>query len=332
MNRTVALMFAVAVVAAGVLAAGSSGAGQARRTIGLILEGPGNPIAPEVIHGGRSAAAALGDTLAVTVTDDATGTIDSLIAKHAAVIADDNEQDNPLVSQALEQARRAGIPTLSFEQSYPGTVWVSQSSPVQYADALADALASQMERRGQYLIVPCQPAEDVVQTWLDETKAYVGRRYPDMHLAGVVYGSTGNGDAGTIVLKPVLRAHPQVRGLDFLCPSESYTGPPQLIKDHVVGKVFSAGNGSDCPPLYSAYAWNVRRGAEEIVCSGDPTNLGYLTVWAADYLARGHKLSPGSVKVGGPVGTVRYFRQNEELRLGQPVTITRANLARYVAK
>ena len=85
------------------------------------------------------------------------------------------------------------------------------------------------------------------------------------------------------------------------------------------------------PPLYIAYANSVRAGSAEMVCAGDPTNLGYLTVWAADYLARGHTLTftPGSYNVGGPVGTVHYYGQNEELPLGQPLTITKANLAQY---
>ena len=338
MNRTVALMLVLGVVAAGVLAAGSNGARQARRTIGLIVQGPGSPTAPEEENGGRSAAAALGDHLAITVASDAPtqiSTIKSLIAQHAAAIAIDTDQGPETVNQvlpALAQARRAGIPTLSFEQRYPGSVWVSQSSPVQYAHALADALASQMKRQGQYVIVPCTPAESIVGTWLKTAEAYIPKRYPRMQRVGVVTGYTGNGDAGTLVLRPLLRAHPQLRGLIFLCPSESYTGPPQLIKDHKLGKVFSAGNGADCPPLYSAYAWSVRRGAAEMVCAGDPTKLGYLTVWAADHLAAGHTFTPGSYEVGGPVGTVRYHSQNQELRLGRPLTITRANLATYAGR
>ena len=80
------------------------------------------------------------------------------------------------------------------------------------------------------------------------------------------------------------------------------------------------------------YLTSVRLGAEEIVCEGDPAKLGYLTVWAADYLARGHTFAPGSYDVGGPVGTVRYFSHNQELRLGQPLTITKANLAQYAGQ
>jgi hypothetical protein len=54
------------------------------------------------------------------------------------------------------------------------------------------------------------------------------------------------------------------------------------------------------------------------------------TVWAADYLASGHTFSPGSYRVGGPVSTVSYHASKQELRLGQPLTITKTNLNQYL--
>src|SRR5207302_11473585 len=96
-----------------------------------------------------------------------------------------------------------------------------------------------------------------------------------------------------------------------------------------VGKVSAAGNGGDCPPLYVDLVRYVRRGAEEIVCAGDPVKQGYLVVWAADYLARGHTFAPGGYDVGGPVGTVQYLAPDAELPLGQPLTITKANVDQY---
>jgi ABC-type sugar transport system substrate-binding protein len=334
--RAIAILLAALAATSGLLASNSSGAPKAQRAIGLIVEGPGDPQADEVQNGGQSAASALGDTLAVTETNDTSteiSTIESLISQDAAAIAVDDGYHlggSAAVNKALAQARSAGIPTLSFEQHYAGSVWVSQSSPAQYAHALADALASQMKQRGQYLIVPCRPAESIVRTELRATKSYIPRRYPHMHRVGVVYGGIGNGASGTLVLRPLLRKYPHLRGFDFLCPSEAYTGPPQLVHAHKLGKIFSAGNGDGCPPLYAAYANSVRAGSAEMVCAGDPTKLGYLTVWAADYLARGNTFAPGSVNVGDPVGTVQYYSQNEELRLGQPLTITKANLAQYL--
>jgi len=329
------IVFAAAGSAAALLPGESNGGAKAPRTIGLITRDGADGFVDPFETGGRSAATALGDHLAITRANDTQtqiSTIKSLVARHAAAIAIDTE--NPVLP-ALARARAAGIATLSYELRSPGSVWVNQASPAQFAHALADALASQMNQQGQFVIVSClrsAGAYRIVGTYLKLTKAYIQRRYPRMHRVGVAYGDTGNGDVDTHLFNRLMRAHPHLRGLIFLCPGEAYNQPPLLVQAHKVGEVFTAGNGGGCPPVDDPYLTSVRLGAEEIVCLGDPAKLGYLTVWAADYLARGHTFAPGSYDVGGPVGTVRYFSHNQELRLGQPLTITTANLAQYAGQ
>jgi rhamnose transport system substrate-binding protein len=338
-KRFAAMAVIVAAVAAavGLLASTSSGAAQAQPAIGLVV------LTDDSSHsyieaGGQAAAAALGNQLVVKETPSGSeaAAIESLIAQHVAAIGvekfENDPEIDPAVSQALAQAREANIKTLSFGGRYPGSLWVSASTATEYAHALADAVASQMKQRGQFVIVPCAPADPIVGTWLKVIKAYVQHRYPRMHRIGVVIGGDGNGPAGSLLLRPLLRKHPHLRGLIFLCQDEAYNGPPQLIRLHEVGKVFSAGNGeSYAPPVVEPWRTSVRLGAEEIVVPGDPAKLGYLTVWAAHQLAPPDDLKflPGAHDVGGPVGTVQYYGPNEELRLGRPLTITRANLAKY---
>ena len=62
---------------------------------------------------------------------------------------------------------------------------------------------------------------------------------------------------------------------------------------------------------------------------GNPMELGYLTVRAANYLLTTHRFRPGAYQVGGPIGLVYYYAQHQELRLGQPLTITKANVDLY---
>jgi ABC-type sugar transport system substrate-binding protein len=160
MSRTVALMLALGVVVAGSLAVGSRGAANAQRTIGVVLPDPqtGAPLSRKVWTGGTSAAAALGDHLVVIPADGPaamTSAVRSLIAQHAAAIVVSTDQGPHTVKAVLPvlaRARAAGIPTLSFAQQFPGSAWVSQSTPAQYARALTDALAAQMRGRGQYAI------------------------------------------------------------------------------------------------------------------------------------------------------------------------------------
>jgi ABC-type sugar transport system substrate-binding protein len=334
-----ALALAASAAATMLLPGESNGGAKAPRTIGLITETGAGGFFDKFDSGGKSAATALGDRLAITeVSDTPTQirTIKSLVAHHAAAIAFHPEPATvKQVLPALARARAAGVPTLSYELRSPGSVWVSQTSSTQVVQALADALASQMNQQGQFVIVSClrsAGAYPIVATRLKLTKAYIQRRYPQMQRVGVAYGDLGNGDVDTHLFNRLMRAHPQLRGLIFLCPGEAYNQPPLLVQAHKVGEVFTAGNGGDCPPLDDPYLTSVRLGAEEIVCEGDPAKLGYLTVWAADYLARGHKFAPGSYDVGGPVGTVRYFSHNQELRLGQPLTITKANLNQYAGQ
>jgi ABC-type sugar transport system substrate-binding protein len=333
-----AVLVAAAAATTGLVAGTSNGAAPAKPTIGVIFQQPGSPTAPAEETGARAAAAALGDTVAVTedgANDGPTNVsaINSLIAQHVSAIAVQTGANFPSVDDALAHARSEGIATLSFEGSYSNSVWVSQSTSAQYADALADALARQMKQHGQFITVPCDSGYQTVSTWLTDADAYIQHRYPRMHRVAIVMGGTGNGAAGTLELRPLLKKYPHLRGFIFLCPGEAYTEGPQLVHAHEIGKVFAAGNGADCPPLYSAYADNVLSGAEEIVCAGDPNKLGYLTIWAADRLARSHTLTlpPGKYAVGKPVGTVTYFSRNEELNLGRPLTITKSNLTRYNA-
>ena len=70
MSRTIPLMLALAVVAAGVLAAGSSGARQKQRTIGLITKDGADGFFEPFDTGARSAATALGYHLVITRAND----------------------------------------------------------------------------------------------------------------------------------------------------------------------------------------------------------------------------------------------------------------------
>lgn len=337
-----ALVVAASAAATGLVASTSSGAPRAQRTIGLVLPGP-NPTTRYLDDGAESAAARLGDHLAITLADGlrttSVGAIKSLIAQHAAAIAVGQGAQIPdeQVLSALAEARRAGIQVLSFEGRVSGSLWVSDSGSAQFVRALADALAAQMKQRGQFVIVSCRArttaalSPAVLGAWVKQTTEYVQRRYPRMQRVGIVYGPS----SGSLQLGPVLTSHPHVRGLDFLCPNDALNDPPQLVRAHKVGKVFSAGNGGACPPFdlsgdqNSTYQNSVRHGALEVVCLRNPSKLAYLTVWAADYLARGHTLTARRYAVGGPVGTVAFDRRHDELRLGQPLTITKTNVDRY---
>jgi rhamnose transport system substrate-binding protein len=151
-----------------------------------------------------------------------------------------------------------------------------------------------------------------------------------MHLDGVIEGSDDTGQPEPASVEQFMTAHPNLVGFIAVVPRSADAVAMAITQAGKIGKVFSAGNGGGdiTAPLPG---W-VRTGATEFVFASDPRKLGYLTVWAADYLLTGHRFRPGAYQVGGPIGLVRYYAKHQELRLGQPLTVTKTNLDRYENK
>jgi ABC-type sugar transport system substrate-binding protein len=332
-KRVAATASLVAAVAAAValLASATNGATKAPRTIALVRGT--NGFYDPVRTGAQAAATALGDRLRVVVADDLTtqiSTIKSLITHNVDAIAVDPTDHPRALKPVLAQAQAAGIAALSFAGSVHGSsVSVINEGAAAYTNALLKALATQMGGKGAYMVVACRPANAIVHTWLNSIES-AGAATAQMERVGVVYGDDSGNAQETARFTHLIKTHPGLRGLIALCPTEAYIVPQAISKAGMVGTVFAAGDGGNCPPAVDPQlATYVRQGTEELVCEGDPTKLGYATAWAADYLAGGQTFRPGPYAVGGPVGTVHYFAPNKELRVGRPLTITKANVDKY---
>jgi rhamnose transport system substrate-binding protein len=252
----------------------------------------------------------------------------SLIARRVdAIIADGYD---PALKPVFTSVRKAGILLVSSGDDIAGKrdLWVSQSDPAAYGRALADALASQINDQGEYAILEEHGQFPIADTWEKDVASYIPKAYPNMTLDGVLH-LTGAGDEAEVdSVKSFMSAHPNLRGLIGIVPTETYMAAEAIEQAGRVGQVFAAGNGGADLKGTPLAGW-VRNGAVEVVYAGDPVKLGYLTVWAAHYLLTGHHFRPGAYQVGGPIGLVYYYAEHQELRLGQPLTITKANVDLY---
>ena len=324
------LLVAAAVSTATLVASGPSGAASRKYTIAYVAGQPlDSPRVEAIVSGGRAAAKKLG----VQYIAEGLGLYDpeyffrSLIAQHVDAIA--SEGYDPTLIPILAKVRAAGILLLATGDDIAAkrSVWVNYSDPVAYAQALADALASQMKGRGEYAIT-MQPGQfPIADEWTRLAEKYMAKTYPNMRLDGVLEGSDPTGQPEPQKLEHYMATHPKLKGFLGIVPRASYAAAIAITETHKIGKIFSAGNGdgSFTDPLP---AW-VRNGSTEFVYGGDPVKIGYLTVWAAEYLLSGHRFKPGAYNVGGPIGMVWYHASHQELRLGPPLTITKANVDVY---
>jgi len=255
----------------------------------------------------------------------------SMIARHVDAIVSDGY--DPALRPIFRKVRRAGILLISSGDDIAAKrdLWVNYSDTAAFGPALADALASQIDKKGEYAILDEQGEYPIAHTWAKAVAAYIPKAYPKMKWDGLLT-ETGAGDQAEVdSVKSFMSAHPKLRGLISVTPTEAYMAAEAITQAGRIGQIFSAGNGgSDFKgtPLVGF----VRSGAMEDVVVGDPIKLGYLTVWAAHYMLTGHHFRHGAYQVGNPIGLVWYYPRHRELRLGPPLTITKKNADLYANK
>ena len=323
----IALALSLAAVGATLLAL-PSGAAHRRYTIVSVAYFPSMGI------GGRAAAKRLGMRY-IVASQQRLGSEQSviryyrsLIARHVDAIATGGY--DPALEPVFRKVRKAGIQLISSGDDIAGKrdLWVNYSGTVAYAHALADALASQIDKKGEYAILDEQGEFPIAHTWAKDVAAYIAKAYPNMKSDGL-QTETGAGDQTEVdSVKSFMSAHPSLKGLIGITPTETYMAAEAITQAGRIGQVFSAGNGGGDFKGTPLVGW-VRSGAMEDVVVGDPIKLGYLTVWAAHYMLTGQHFRPGAYQVGGPIGLVWYYAKHRELRLGQPITITKKNVAQY---
>src|SRR5215831_3578852 len=206
----------------------------------------------------------------------------SYIARHvdAIVVAGYDPKATPI----YRKVRKAGILLIASGDDIAGkrNLWVSQSDPVAYGHALADALASQIGKKGEYAILDEQGEFPIAKTWKKIVAAYIPKAYPKMKLDGMPT-ETGAGDQNEVdSVKTFMASHPNLKGLLAITPTETYMAGEAITQAGRIGQVFSAGNGGDslADPQLRGY---VRTGAADLVFAGNPVTEGYVTVWGIHY-------------------------------------------------
>lgn len=332
MIRTTVAPIAVAVALAALAAtflARPSGAAHRRYTIADLTGNIGKA--------GQEAAKRLGVRLLVPkclqaggppCPSDGTRLYKSMIARHVDAIISSGY--DPTLTSTFRKVRKAGILLISSADDIAGKrdLYVGYSAPTVYAHALADALASQIGGKGEYAIIDEQGEYPIAQTWKKIVENYVAKAYPNMKLDGAP-SETGADDQNEIdAVKSFMSAHPNLKGLISITPRETYATGEAITEAGRIGQIFAAGNGG-MTPVNPQLAGYVRSGAAELVYVDSNSKLGYLTVWAANYLLTGHHFRFGDYQVGGPIGQVWYYPKHQELRLDQPLTVTKKTLDHF---
>jgi ribose/xylose/arabinose/galactoside ABC-type transport system permease subunit/ABC-type sugar transport system substrate-binding protein len=338
-NSQLAVLCGVILVAAGIVAgsnwwlvqsartsAGDAGAASpaTRVVVGMMPKAKGDPYFVSCRKGAAQAAAALGVDLiwdGPTELDPArqNEVVEAWITRGVDVIAVSVE-NQAAMSTVLRKARTRGIKVLTWDaDAEPGArdFLVNQATPKGIGDTLADEAARLLGGQGELAIVTASLSAANQNEWIKHIRARLASAHANVRIA-VIRPSDGDRDRAFAETQTILKVYPNVRVVMGIA-APAVPGIAEAVKQS--RRADLKVTGLSLPNMCKPY---VRAGIIDSIVLWNTEDLGYLTVYAANALARG-RLQPGASSLdAGRLGTVTI--DGDQILLGKPFVFTRENI------
>jgi rhamnose transport system substrate-binding protein len=233
--------------------------------------------------------------------------------------------DPDVLAPAMKKAREKGVHVITWDaDGKPDTreFFVNQATARDIGCALVDTMARDLgpDAHGEVAIVTATLTAANQNEWI----RYMNERlaaYPGLSLAAIK-PSNEDQKLAFQVAQDLMKAYPNLKGL-FGISSVAFPGAAEAIKQAgASGKVLITGLST--PNDMRAF---VKDGTVHSVVLWNTVDLGYLTVYAADALARG-QLKPGNTTLkAGRLGAKQIA--GDQILLGKILVFTKANIDQY---
>jgi rhamnose transport system substrate-binding protein/rhamnose transport system permease protein len=345
-NSQVAILSAVIILAA-LLVAGSNwllvrslrqGGGQVqpatsvqpqthKLTVAMMPKAKGDPYFASCRKGAEEAARELGVDLlwdGPTDLDPAkqNEVVEAWITKGVDVIAVSVENQAG-ISSVLRKARENGIKVITWDadaEQNARDFLINQATPQGIGYTLTDETARIMNGRGEFAVVTASLSAANQNEWIKNIRARLAEKYPDLKLV-TIQPSDGDRDRAFTETQTILKVYPNVKVVMAIA-APAVPGAAEAVKQ--AGRTDVKVTGLSLPNMNKPY---VKSGVVESVVLWNTVDLGYLTVHAANALAKGD-LKLGSRELSaGRLGKVQVV--NDEVRLGAPFIFNKENIDRF---
>lgn len=310
----------------------SNGGGSAKTgkklTIALLPKSKGNAYFISCEKGAQKAANELGDQLIFdgpTDTDPAKQNeiVDNWITLGVDVIAAACENKEG-ISTALRKARSKGIKVITYDadaEPDARAFFVNQATPQGIGYMLMDQAAQLCASNGQFAIITASLTAANQQEWQKYIEEDRAKNYPEMKLT-TVQPCDDLKDKAQSETTALLSTYPNLKLVMAIC-SPGVPGAAEAVKQAgKAGQVKVMGLG-----LPNENKMYVHEGVTQAVILWNTMDLGYLTVYAADAIARGN-LKPGDTNFkAGSLGTFEI--KGDNILLGKPFVFTKDNIDKF---
>jgi rhamnose transport system permease protein len=197
---------------------------------------------------------------------------------------------------------------------------INQATPQGIGYTLTDETARIMGNKGEFAIITASLSAANQNEWIKNIRARLAEKYPDLKLVAV-QPSEGDRDRAFSETQTVLKVYPNVKVIMAIA-APAVPGAAEAVKQS--GRTDVKVTGLSLPNMNKPY---VKDGVVESVVLWNTTDLGYLTVYAANALSKGElKLGDKEISAGrlGKIAVV-----DDEVRLGAPFIFNKENIDRF---
>jgi len=248
--------------------------------------------------------------------------VEAWITKGVDVIAVSVENQAG-ISTVLRKAREKGIKVITWDadaEKDARDFLINQATPQGIGYTLTDETARIMDSRGEFAIITASLSAANQNEWIKNIRTRLAEKYPELKLVAV-QPSEGDRDRAFSETQTVLKVHPNVKVIMAIA-APAVPGAAEAVKQS--GRTDVKVTGLSLPNMNKPY---VKSGVVESVVLWNTTDLGYLTVYAADALSKG-ELKRGDREINaGRLGKIAVV--DDEVRLGAPFIFNKQNIDRF---
>ncbi len=227
------------------------------------------------------------------------------------------------ISTVLRKARSRGIPVITWDADAEADArdfFVDQATPEGIGDALTDEAARILNGRGQFAIVTGALTAANQNEWIGFIRKRLAAKYPGVTLA-VIRPSDDDRDKAFAETQTLLKVYPGVKVVMGIS-APAVPGAAEAVKQ--AGRADVKVIGLSLPAMCKPY---IHAGVIESVVLWNTRDLGYLTVYAANAMARGTLKRGATSLAAGRLGTIAIA--GGQILLGAPFIFNKSNIDRF---
>jgi rhamnose transport system substrate-binding protein len=298
-----------------------------RITIGMMPKAKGDPYFVSCLNGAEEAARELNADLiwdGPTELDPSKQNeiVEGWITRRVDVIAVSVE-NQAAISTVLRKARANGIGVITWDaDSLPDArdYLINQGTAQDIGYTLADETARILGDSGEFAIITASLSAANQNEWIRYIKQRLAESHPRVKLV-TIRPSDGDRDRAFSETQTVLKVYPNVKVVMAIA-APAVPGAAEAVKQS--GRTDVKVTGLSLPNMSKPY---VHAGVVESIVLWNTRDLGYLTVYAANALAKGNLRHDATGLPAGRLGIVKV--NGDQVLLGAPYIFNKANIDNF---